>query len=195
MKILKKAMILNLLFIGTSYAYADLNYKKKGCPIPDIIVEAITRKENAPKYPFYIRTNSTKTFDEFTKIVNKFPHQKTKDKMVIKCLKKENCKNIANLLISKGITNLDLGLHQINYNSYPDKNLDMFFNPNLSYYKACYVLLEKMKMKKTWNWNVIAGYHSFSEELNKNYKKDLQEIFLEIAKERGYTIIPKEKKL
>ena len=195
MKILRKTIIVNLLFIGTSYAYADLNYKKKGCPIPDIIVEAITRKENAPKYPFYIRTNSTKTFDEFIKIVDKFPHQKTKDKMVIKCLEKENCKNIANLLISKGITNLDLGLHQINYNSYPDANLVMFFNPNLSYYKACYVLVEKMKIKKTWNWKVIAGYHSFSKELNENYKKDLQEIFLEIARERGYAVIPKEKKL
>lgn len=195
MKILRKTIVINLLFIGISCAYADLNYKKKGCPIPDIIMESITRKENAPKYPFYIRTNSEKTFDEFTKIVNKFPHQKTKDKMVIKCFEKENCKSIANILIKNRIENIDLGLHQINYKSFPDKNLDMYFNPNLSYYKACYVLIEKMKIKKTWNWKVIAGYHSFSKELNENYKKDLQEIFLEIAKERGYTIIPKEKKL
>lgn len=155
---------------------ADINYKKDNCVIPDILLETILITENEKRYPFYIRTNSDSTLDIFNSIANKYPHRKTKDKMVINCLSKENCIAIAGALVENKVSNLDLGLFQINYLNYPDR-LNKYFNSELSYQKACSVVVDKINIKKRWDWDVFAGYHSFTKEFNDIYKKKLKDNF------------------
>lgn len=190
-KTITKILIANLLFIGN--VQADINSKRKGCPIPDILIETVMITENETMYPYFIRTNSKKTLDTFWKIVDTFPYKKTKENMVIDCLNKENCESITQSLVNNNINDIDLGLHQINYQSFPDKRLEMYFNPNLAYYKACAVVIEKIKIKKKWDWEVFAGYHSFTEKLNLEYKKKLIKNFIKIAKKRGYEIPTRER--
>jgi hypothetical protein len=155
---------------------ADINYKKDNCVVPDILLETILITENEKKYPFYIRTNSDSTLNIFNAVINKFPHRKTKDKMLIDCLSKDNCMAIAGILIDNKVSNLDLGLFQVNYPSYPDK-LEKYFDSESSYQKACSVVVDKINIKKRWNWDVFAGYHSFTKEFNNVYKKKLEENF------------------
>ena len=124
-------------------------------------------------YPFLIRTNETSTLKEFKNIANSFGYQKTKDSMVINCINLENCTNISNALIKNNITNLDLGLFQINYNNfkYP---LYTYFDKQKSYLNACEIVEEKIKMNKgKWNWEVLASYHSMTPKYNNIYKKKL----------------------
>ncbi len=93
--------------------------------------------------------------------------------MVINCINLENCTNISNALIKNNITNLDLGLFQINYNNfkYP---LYTYFDKQKSYLNACEIVEEKIKMNKgKWNWEVLASYHSMTPKYNNIYKKKL----------------------
>lgn len=170
---IKKTSVFLLLMVSLN---ADINFKRDNCVIPDIALETILITENKKKYPFYIRTNSDSTLNVFNAIVNKFPHKKTKDKMVIDCLSEENCTVIAGILIKNKISNLDLGLFQVNYPSYPDK-FEKYFDVDLSYQKACSVIVDKINIKKKWDWDVFAGYHSFTKELNDIYEKKLKENF------------------
>ncbi|MBP6713750.1 MAG: hypothetical protein KA070_01960 [Aliarcobacter sp.] len=143
------------------------------CIVPNILLETIKITENERKYPFLIRTNETSTLKEFKNIANSFGYQKTKDSMVINCINLENCTNISNALIKNNITNLDLGLFQINYNNfkYP---LYTYFDKQKSYLNACEIVEEKIKMNKgKWNWEVLASYHSMTPKYNNIYKKKL----------------------
>ena len=143
------------------------------CIVPNILLETIKITENERKYPFLIRTNETSTLKEFKNIANSFGYQKTKDSMVINCDNLENCTNISNALIKINITNLDLGLFQINYNNfkYP---LYTYFDKQKSYLNACEIVEEKIKMNKgKWNWEVLASYHSMTPKYNNIYKKKL----------------------
>lgn len=165
---------------------ADIDFKKGNCVIPDIALETILITENEKKYPFYIRTNSDSILNLFDAIVNKFPHRKTKDKMLIDCLSKENCTAIAGILIENKISNLDLGLFQVNYQSYPDK-FEKYFDVDSSYQKACSVIVDKINIKKKWDWDVFAGYHSFTKEFNDIYKKKLKENFKSLLVAKNFS--------
>ena len=143
------------------------------CIVPNILIETIKITENERKYPFLIRTNETSTLKDFKDIASSFEYKKTKDNMVIDCINLENCTNISNALIKNNITNLDLGLFQINYNNfkYP---LYSYFDKQKSYLNACEIVEEKIKMNKgKWNWEVLASYHSMTPKYNNIYKKKL----------------------
>ena len=103
------------LFIIFQISFANNNER---CIVPDILLKTIKITENERKYPFFIRTNETSTLKDFKDIASSFEYKKTKDNMVIDCINLENCTNISNALIKNNITNIDLGLFQINYNSF-----------------------------------------------------------------------------
>ena len=130
------------LFIITTFLVANENNK---CIVPNILIETIKITENERKYPFLIRTNEISTLKDFKDIASSFEYKKTKDNMVIDCINLENCTNISNALIKNNITNIDLGLFQINYNSfkYP---LYSYFDGQKSYLNACKIVKEKIKI-------------------------------------------------
>lgn len=143
------------------------------CIVPFILLETIKLTENEASYPFLIRTNQTATLEKFKKISKMHGGKDTKDIMVIDCINLHNCVNISRELITSNITNLDLGLFQINYDSfkYP---LSSYFDKNYSYKNACKVIQEKIKINKgKWSWEVLASYHSMTPELNMIYKEKL----------------------
>lgn len=125
----------------------SFNYLNANCLVPNILIETIKITENERKYPFLIRTNETSTLKDFKDIASSFEYKKTKDNMVIDCINLENCTNISNALIKNNITNIDLGLFQINYNSfkYP---LYSYFDGQKSYLNACKIVKEKLKWIK-----------------------------------------------
>ena len=120
--------ILSLFIITTSIVASE----EKRCIVPKILLETVKITENELSYPYYIRTNSSITMKKFNEIIESFDHKKTKDTMLVDCLNSTNCINMANRLIENKITNLDLGLFQINYNS--------FKYPMFSYFDKIYLM-------------------------------------------------------
>lgn len=168
-----KKSILYFTLATTLITQAQANYKH-GCPVPDILIETIKLTENESSHPYLIRTNDTKNLKKFQSIVNKYSHEYPykNDNLVIDCKSEDNCASITNDLIKSGITNIDLGLFQINYDSYK-YNLYSYFDEQLGYTNACKVVLSKLKMTKNWSWETLAAYHSLTPHLNKKYRDKL----------------------
>lgn len=174
-------VIVNYLYSSEYSRYsADGTEYRYGCPVPHILIEAVKLTENDKSYPYYIRTNDLNSLNKFHSIAKAFYYKKTKDSKVIDCLDTSNCSNIASALISTGIKNLDLGTFQINYLSYP-RNLESYFMEKSAYINACYVVQEKIKNAKKWDWSVLASYHSITPELNRKYKQKLIENYFRLA--------------
>ncbi|MDN5095465.1 hypothetical protein [Aliarcobacter butzleri] len=166
-----------ILFLILLHELLSANNQK--CIVPDIILETVKITENETSNPYLIRTNED--INSFYNIVDKFPRRTTEDKNVIDCLNLQNCVNILNTLIQNKITNLDLGLFQINYNSfkYP---LNSYFDKDKSYKNVCSIIKEKIKMNKgKWNWTVVASYHSITPKYNNIYKKRLIDNYIKLT--------------
>lgn len=148
------------------------------CTVPNVLIKTIQITENKKSYPYFIRTNE-KT-EKFKDIIERFTYNKTKDERLIDCINKENCITITNTLIKNKITNLDLGLHQINYNSYP-KEIYKYFDKLESFKSACEVVEDKIKFLKNWNWEILASYHSVTPALNEKYKNKLIENYITLT--------------
>ena len=150
------------------------------CVVPIIILETVKITENELIYPFYIRTNDNKRLNTFYKTIKNFQYKTTKDNMLIDCINKENCINLTNALIKENITNLDLGLFQINYESfkYP---IYTYFDERQSYFAACKIIEEKNKIRKKWSWETLATYYSSTTELNKIYKEKLIKNYIKLT--------------
>lgn len=146
------------------------------CIIPTVIVKTVQITENAKSYPYYIRTNDN--FNSFQNIINRFTYKKTDDKNVIDCINKDNCIYIANTLIENNIKNLDLGLHQINYSSYP-KETYKYFDKLESFKSACKVIEDKTK--DGWSWEKVANYYSKTPSLNQIYKEKLIKNYIKLT--------------
>lgn len=152
------------------------------CIVPNILLETIKLTENETSYAYWIRTNDTTTLNKFYTIAEKFRFNATKDSRLIDCIDNENCIKITNVLIKNDITNLDLGLFQINYKKYPYK-LNTYFDEQLSSLGACEVLKEKIRIaKNSWSWEVLASYHSLTPRLNKIYKEKLINNYIKLTK-------------
>jgi hypothetical protein len=152
------------------------------CIVPNILLETVKLTENETSYTYLIRTNDTTTLNKFYTIVEKFKFNMTKDPMVIDCINNQNCTEVTNALVKSNITNLDLGLFQINYESYPYK-INTYFDEQLSYFGACNVIQEKIRIaKNSWSWEVLASYHSRTPHLNKKYKEKLISNYKKLVK-------------
>lgn len=160
----------------------SLSLNAQNCIVPNILLETIKLTENETSHPYLIRTNDTTTLNKFYTIAERFKFNMTKDSMLIDCINNENCIDITNALIKNQITNLDLGLFQINYESYP-YNLHTYFDERLSYLGACEVVKEKIRISKNkWNWEVLASYHSKTPHLNKIYKEKLINNYIKLLR-------------
>lgn len=184
----KKATTI-LLLATTLFSNNNVQYKN-GCPIPDVLMQSIKLTENETQHPYFIRTNDKENYNKFKSIISKYEHNFTfkKDPYIVDCKNEVNCVKMSIELINSGITNLDLGLFQVNYNSYK-YNLFTYFDDYLSYRNACSVVLSKMKMTKNWSWETLAAYHSLTPSLNKIYKDKLISNYRTL---NGNTNIPKK---
>lgn len=162
-----------IIFISPLLSDETKNYKY-GCPVPDILMQTIKLTENDKKNPYLIRTNDIKNLNGFEKVIKKYPHSYPykNDKLVIDCHNEDNCVKISIDLISSGISNIDLGLFQINYDSFPF-NMYTYFNEQFGYRNACKVVLSKIKITKDWDWRTLAAYHSLTPKHNEKYKNKL----------------------
>lgn len=169
---IKKSIL--VLLLTNSLFSQDNNIYKNNCPVPDVLIETIKLTENETKHPYLIRTNDTKNLKKFQTILKKYSHEYPykNDNLVIDCKSEENCVDITLDLINSGITNLDLGVFQINYDSFP-YSLYSYFNEGLAYKNACNVVLSKIKITKKWDWETLAAYHSLTSDLNLKYKNKL----------------------
>lgn len=161
-----------LLKNGTAY--------KDGCRVPHILMESIRLTENPSANPYWIRTNDQKNLNKFYNIVNRFNYKATNDILLIDCMDSQNCQNITGYLVAAGVTNIDLGLFQINYSSYPYE-LDGYFNKSKAYTKACTIVEEKIINAKRWDWNVLAHYHSKTPSFNEIYKNKLIKNYMRLS--------------
>lgn len=162
-----------ILFVSPLFSQ-ETNEYKYGCPVPDILMQTLKLTENERKYPYLIRTNDIKNLNGFEKVIKKYPHtyENKNDKLVIDCHNEDNCVKISIDLISSGISNIDLGLFQINYDSFPF-NMYTYFNEQFGYRNACKVVLSKIKITKDWDWRTLAAYHSLTPKHNEKYKNKL----------------------
>ena len=173
-----------IIFISPLLSDETKNYKY-GCPVPDILMQTIKLTENDKKNPYLIRTNDIKNLNGFEKVIKKYPHSYPykNDKLVIDCHNEDNCVKISIDLISSGISNIDLGLFQINYDSFPF-NMYTYFNEQFGYRNACKVVLSKIKITKDWDWRTLAAYHSLTPKHNEKYKNKLITNYQYLLKEK-----------
>ncbi|WP_418181390.1 hypothetical protein ACNSOL_11865 (plasmid) [Aliarcobacter lanthieri] len=181
-----KIHLLLIILMATQLFSEEVKIEyKHGCKIPDIIIQTIRLTENKSNYKYFIRTNDTDTLQKFNSIIKKYEHKfpYKEDRKVIDCFNTDNCVSISTDLILNGINNLDLGLFQINYKSFPF-NLYTYFEKVHSYKNACKVMYEKIKITKKWDWNTVAAYYSLTPSLNESYKNLLIENFLFLIKNK-----------
>lgn len=93
------------------------------------------------------------------------------DSRTIDCKNRQLCTKITNFLISEKITNLDLGVFQINYKFHKMRTED-YFSFKKSYLKACSYITKLIK-KYGYNWRTIAMYHSATPKYNYKYLKEI----------------------
>ena len=149
------------------------------CIVPNIILETIKITENETLYPFWIRTNDIKKLNQFNEIIKNFQYKTTEDNMLIDCVNFDNCTKLTSALIKENITNLDLGLFQINYKSFKYQ-IHSYFDEELANFTACKVIEEKIKITKNWSWETLATYHSLTPKLNKIYKEKLIKNYIKL---------------
>lgn len=170
----KEKYIKIILFI----LFANSICLNANCIVPNILLKTVQITENETSNPYLIRTNED--VNTFYNIVNRFTYKKQEDKNVIDCLNKENCTYITNSLIENNITNIDLGLHQINYKSYKYPAYT-YFDKVQSSINACSIIEDKIKMNKNkWSWEVLASYHSITPHLNRKYKEKLIKNYIKL---------------
>lgn len=163
--------------VSTLYG-ADYKYD---CKVPDKIMRTIRLTENESANPYTIRTNDTLSLNKFHSISNKHQAKIDKnDKQVIHCHNVETCSALTKDLVLSGITNLDLGLYQINFPSYP-KQPEAYFIEQYAYRIACNVVIDKVRIAKKWNWEVLANYHSATPRFNKIYKDKLIKNYIRLS--------------
>lgn len=148
------------------------------CTVPNVLIKTVQLTENETTYPYLIRVNSQ--FEKFKNIVERFTYKNTDDKNVINCINQDNCIAITNTLIENNVTNIDLGLHQINYYYYP-KHTYRYFDRIESFKSACEVIEDKIKYKKSWDWETLASYHSMTPHLNEIYKQKLIKNYIKLT--------------
>lgn len=162
----------------------NLSLYAGNCVVPNILLETVKITENETSYPFFIRTNEISNIEKFYKIVNNFKYKVTKEKLLINCLDVENCTYIATNLIENRIIDIDLGIFQINYKSYPKKDIGSYFIEHQAYKNVCEVIEDKRRIAKKWDWEVLANYYSSTPELNYIYKIKLIKNYLKLEKEK-----------
>lgn len=174
MKKLTTLIILSLPLFSFDYM--------QNCSVPNVLIKTVQITENERTYPYLIRTNSE--FEKFKNIIERFTYKNTDDKNVINCINEENCVAITNTLIENGIKNIDLGLHQINYYYYP-KPTYRYFDKLESFKSACEVIEDKIKYKKTWDWETLASYYSSTPSLNEMYKQKLIKNYIKLTNKQN----------
>ena len=169
------------LFCGLVSTLFGADYKYD-CRVPDKIMQTIRLTENESANPYIIRTNDSLTLNKFHSISNKHQAKINKnDKQVIHCQNVENCSALTRDLVLSGITNLDLGLYQINFPSYP-KQPEAYFIEQYAYRIACNAVIDKVRIAKKWNWGVLANYNSATPKFNKIYKEKLIKNYERLSK-------------
>lgn len=173
-----KKILIKLILLFT-VINAETNIEDFKCTIPDEVMEAILLNENGKQYPYYIRKNTLKDIKKFLFILSKYEYKKTNDKFLFDCLNKENCMNIAAELTYNDITNLDLGFYQINYGWFKE-NMNVYFEPELAYKKACQIVYDIAINSDKWDWNEVAKYHSRTPFYNNKYANSLRKKYKKI---------------
>lgn len=140
------------------------------CKVDDRIMFSIAEVEKHAKrdvgYPYLISLNNTKDKEKLSEDFTPY----FLDNRTIDCENYENCILIAKTLIENGVTNLDNGAFQINYN-YWKMPLGNYFDIKKSYLKACSII--ESHNTKEWTLRNIANYHSGTPSLNKKYRAKL----------------------
>jgi len=139
-------------------------------------------------YPYIISINSKKDIKKLKKIgIN------LKKGRIINCYDKNTCINAVKLLIKAGITNIDLGVFQINYKYHKLPLEDYFDIKKSAEYASRYIYKLARKFDK-WNWKILAMYHSATPHLNEKYIKRVNYYYSKIYNRTDLQLLKEYKK-
>jgi len=149
-------IVIFLIFFKIAAAY---EYK-----VPPSLLFSIAKVESKNIfYPYIISINSKKDLKRLKEIGIDL-----KKGRVIDCYNKRTCIKSTKLLIRAGITNIDLGVFQINY-KYHKLPLENYFSIKKSAEYASQYIYKLAKKFDKWNWRILALYHSATPHLNREY--------------------------
>jgi len=171
--------IILLLKIAAAYTYE----------VPPVLLFSIAKAESKNVfYPYIISINSKKDIKRLEKIgIN------LKEGRIIDCYSKKTCIKSAKLLIRAGITNIDLGVFQINYKYHMLPLGDYFDIKKSAEYASKYIYKLAKKFDK-WNWKVLAMYHSATPRLNEEYIKRVNYYYSKIYNKTDLQLLKEYKK-
>ena len=91
----------------------------------------------------------------------------------VKASSKEDAKKIIKQYLAKGITNIDIGIMQINWRWHSkefDQNLDDMLNPSQNIMYAAQLLKSLHEKHQSWQ-KAVRYYHSAKDEYHRKYSK------------------------
>jgi len=150
------------------------------CSVERPVMVSILMNESHPKrelgYEFLISFNSSQDAALARQHYNEF----FIDSRSLDCKTKELCSEITYILVSAGISNIDIGPYQLNYRFQVLEKLGDYFDFIKSYNHAC-SYVEKMIARYGYGWWAIASYHSQTKKHNYKYQENLIKNYLKIA--------------
>jgi len=157
--------------------------------VPPALLFSIAKAESKNVfYPYIISINSKKDIKRLEKIgIN------LKEGRIIDCYNKKTCIKAVKLLIRAGITNIDLGVFQINY-KYHKLPLGDYFDIKKSAEYASRFIYKLAKKFNKWNWKILAMYHSATPYLNKEYIKKVNYYYSKIYDKTDLQLLKEYKK-
>jgi len=166
-----------LLFISFTYIVMANNIKPNN--IPNDLVYGILMNEcyidKGFCNPYIISFNNKKDIKKAKKLGLKF-----KNKRSIYCETEKKCEKTLIFLLKHKISNLDLGVFQINY-KYHKMAKNEYFNFKKSKLKVKKILANLIN-KYGYSWETIGRYHSSTKKLNKKYCLSLYKNIKKIKK-------------
>lgn len=177
---MKKIVIAALVLSSAVFANAKtLEDVVNECRVPYSVMYAVAQVESGwhkGGYPYVIGVNEDKDMELLRQNARRL-NITFLAKKSIDCHDLSNCTQLAAILVENHITNIDLGLFQINYKWHAKQGDDMslFFKIPESYERTCSAIEECVK-RLGWGWKGIACYHSNTQWRNVEYANKLAKV-------------------
>lgn len=158
------------LVILASAAFSQ-NYDVAECPVDYGAMYALADTERHNKrpigYPFLISFNVKRDAVQMRDALK----GEWLDWRTLDCKNSEQCVSDLEIVLAKGIENVDLGGYQFNYVWFKFP-LATYFSVQDSFERACKRVTE-IYLKYGWSWDAIANYHNMKDEFRIPYAKRL----------------------
>lgn len=153
----------------------------KVCKLDKNLEKAIVKTEGHYKkgygYPYIIRFNNIEDANAVRTVFS----DGWLDKYVIDCKDKSSCIELTQVLVANGITNVDLGVFQMNY-YWHKHDFSVYFDYEKQKNEVCKLFVD-LSSKFGWSEKTIGKYHSYRDKQSLAYAEKVLNIYKRLESE------------